>query len=801
MSSKKEEERNEKIIRGLMKLPPNRRCINCNSAGPQYVCTNFWTFVCLSCSGIHREFTHRVKSVSMAKFTKQEVEALQQGGNQRARDIYLKNWDMTRMRLPDSSNADRIRDFIRSVYVNKKYAGESSSEKPPRDVESQSLKATESDLRRPNSYHSFSQSPPYDNQYEERRYGKSSAQAPRRLASDRGYEGKVPSFLFSPGRLHENVMFDDRFANESSGSRLSDFSVSSAGDQFRYDTQSPNSQIGYPSPNAPYQPNRPPNARPQRTVSSGSFGSFDSNSLSESTSEHQPVQLTSGSQQLVTSPSSQLPPLGSNQVSAQPTLVRPAASFNQRSAQEPTASTSSGTSVDLFAGFNEQNATRLNRTVSAGPAVTSLTEVGPASTSIDLFAGFNNQPREVAPTATSIDLFAGFNNQPPVEVKNEGWANFDFSQKSQVPVANTTFQSSPVMTSAGNIQSSPVLTSAGNDLARGMQTAQSAPIMTSAGNDLARGMQTVISQVPVSSATAPPQVPQTVAKPPSVNQERFQPWNAFVESSASGTYAANTQLQMPLPQMSMPGLAQVSSGPSAQFSSLVPVSGIEVAQLSSQPGVQLPVENSMAREPAQPQTADQWFASASDAQMLPYQGVSQEVAKSDIHSVAALNSISGFTSLTGEIPASFQPSQSSRPYDVYAGHVVSKDLESAVPSLTNVPANVMGTMSSQLRPLQEMPYQMKSTNPFDFADESDLANSTFMDMTSLQAALPVQQPAADYYSTGAYGSQFYTQNPASTYASPMPQGGIPQTIDQAPNPQILSSIPQGYPSLGSNPFA
>lgn len=31
MISKKEEERNEKIIRGLLKLPPNRRCINCNS--------------------------------------------------------------------------------------------------------------------------------------------------------------------------------------------------------------------------------------------------------------------------------------------------------------------------------------------------------------------------------------------------------------------------------------------------------------------------------------------------------------------------------------------------------------------------------------------------------------------------------------------------------------------------------------------------------------------------------------------------------------------------------------------------
>uniref|UniRef100_A0ACD5WHC1 Uncharacterized protein n=1 Tax=Avena sativa TaxID=4498 RepID=A0ACD5WHC1_AVESA len=136
MGSRREEERNEKIIRGLMKLPPNRKCINCNSVGPQYVCTNFWTFTCLSCSGIHREFTHRVKSVSMAKFTTQEVRSLEQGGNQRARDIYLKDWDWQRMRLPDNSKPDRIREFIRAVYVDKKYAGGKSTNKPATDGES-----------------------------------------------------------------------------------------------------------------------------------------------------------------------------------------------------------------------------------------------------------------------------------------------------------------------------------------------------------------------------------------------------------------------------------------------------------------------------------------------------------------------------------------------------------------------------------------------------------------------------------------------------------------------------------------
>jgi hypothetical protein len=320
----------------------------------------------------------------------------------------------------------------------------------------------------------------------------------------------------------------------------------------------------------------------QRTTSSGSFGSLDSNSIPDSTSEQQPVQLVSGSQQLVTSPTSQRPPLSSNQVGTRPALVRSATSFNQVPAQQ-TAASIADTSIDLFAEFNEQNATELNKTFSAGTVVTSSTGHGfirpatslnqpstqqsagsiPSDTSVDLFAGFTghnatglnrtvsdgltvisptgpafvqsatsfNQPpaqrpatsnpsdtyvdlfsgfseqnttvlhrtvsagpvmtspTEVGPTSTSLDLFAGFDNQPNMEVKDEGWANFDFSQQKQV-VANTSLQSSPMETSGGN--------------------------------DLTRGMHPLIGQVPVKNANALPEDPQTVAKALPVNQDRYQ---------------------------------------------------------------------------------------------------------------------------------------------------------------------------------------------------------------------------------------------------------------------------------------
>jgi hypothetical protein len=35
-----------------------------------------------ACSGIHREFSHRVKSVSLSTFTLEEVKALKEGGNE-----------------------------------------------------------------------------------------------------------------------------------------------------------------------------------------------------------------------------------------------------------------------------------------------------------------------------------------------------------------------------------------------------------------------------------------------------------------------------------------------------------------------------------------------------------------------------------------------------------------------------------------------------------------------------------------------------------------------------------------------
>ncbi|MCL7050749.1 hypothetical protein MKW94_023684 [Papaver nudicaule] len=251
----KEEEKNERIIRGLLKLTPNRRCINCNSLGPQYVCTNFWTFICTNCSGLHREFTHRVKSVSMAKFTSQEVSALQAGGNERAKEIYLKEWDSARQSLPDSSNPLKVRDFIKHVYVDKRYTGERSTDKPPRAKSGDKEDSYQN--RRVDPYRSGSRSPPSENSYDH--HGERSGHAGQnddrnsrysyeeRRSPGYGQDTRYGDSKRSPGRVEvvDDWRREDRFGN----GRRSEDRRSSDGES-RSEGRSPNSQtdLGISSP-------------------------------------------------------------------------------------------------------------------------------------------------------------------------------------------------------------------------------------------------------------------------------------------------------------------------------------------------------------------------------------------------------------------------------------------------------------------------------------------------------------------------------------------------------------------------
>ncbi|TXG66455.1 hypothetical protein EZV62_007730 [Acer yangbiense] len=665
MGSRKEEERNEKIIRGLMKLPPNRRCINCNSLGPQYVCTNFWTFVCMTCSGIHREFTHRVKSVSMAKFTSQEVEALQNGGNQRAREIYLKDWDLQRQRLPDSSNAEK------------------------------SLRSHEDVTRRASSYHSYSQSPPYDYQYEAQRYGKQAAVLTRKPGSDRGhYVGKISSFVYSPGRMSEQ-MFEDRFANEGSGSRISDYSVSSGGDPIRSGTESPNfnsppiqTSRDVLSSNASLKKDLDGIPRPQRTISSGSIVSLESKSMSLKS-------CNSG---------------GFVDANSDP--------------ERPT-----GIHHNKFSSF-----TQSSNTVNYG--------------GLDLFEA-QVVPEPVASSAPSIDLFL-------------------LPAASSAPPVNTLHTSLASSAPSVNLYQPP-------------QTSR----------DSSFDLFEIAEQ------------PSTVTldtKSQEVSNTGNEGWATFDTS---------------LPAASIPGTENINPAAMPNIGS----SSVKSDQYSS--------FNTSMKWSAFHDSGDHRPAPSSDLGYDGFHNVQAPaiVTNTQLDSVLLLYSWNAFGDSTSHFPLEGVKQSSEPQLAAYkASSTADQYLSSIVPEDSNVDGNriaashhgppegpgssrvdIGSSYSSSMLPLvEETPAaatDYKSTNPFDFPYDSDFEQSNmFLDMSSLQAALPNEQLPSTFI--GGVSQSWFPQNPVTPYIPAVAQGGLAYMSGQAPSSQLSNVSAQGpVASIGGNPFA
>ncbi|CAE8634727.1 unnamed protein product [Polarella glacialis] len=111
----------------------NKRCADCLERGPTYVCLDFQTFVCQLCSGIHREFHHKIKSISLSEWNPAEVALIEAGGNEKAAVKWLDRWNKEQFPEPDSSDVEAVREFIRLKYAEKKWFrphGRSGAEAP-----------------------------------------------------------------------------------------------------------------------------------------------------------------------------------------------------------------------------------------------------------------------------------------------------------------------------------------------------------------------------------------------------------------------------------------------------------------------------------------------------------------------------------------------------------------------------------------------------------------------------------------------------------------------------------------------
>ncbi|XP_069971559.1 arf-GAP domain and FG repeat-containing protein 1 [Penaeus vannamei] len=132
-SRRKQDEKHLKILRDLGSQAANRTCFDCHQRGTTYINMTVGSFVCTSCSGILRGLNppHRVKSISMASFTPEEIEQIKSKGNQYCQAVWLGLYDAKANPFPDTKDEHKIRDFMILKYEKKSQSLDTSEEDAP----------------------------------------------------------------------------------------------------------------------------------------------------------------------------------------------------------------------------------------------------------------------------------------------------------------------------------------------------------------------------------------------------------------------------------------------------------------------------------------------------------------------------------------------------------------------------------------------------------------------------------------------------------------------------------------------
>ncbi|KAM6957056.1 arf-GAP with dual PH domain-containing protein 2 [Aplochiton taeniatus] len=119
-------ERNQKILLDLVKQTENKLCADCCAPDPEWASYKLGVFVCLNCSGIHRNLSSisRVKSIKLDYWDDELVEFMKSVGNATARELYEKAVPVYYYRPQGDDCAVLREQWIRAKYERKEFTEE-----------------------------------------------------------------------------------------------------------------------------------------------------------------------------------------------------------------------------------------------------------------------------------------------------------------------------------------------------------------------------------------------------------------------------------------------------------------------------------------------------------------------------------------------------------------------------------------------------------------------------------------------------------------------------------------------------
>jgi len=112
------------IFAQLLNNAANGECADCNTRAPNWVSLDFGVFICIRCSGVHRQIgphITRVRSDKLDGWTKDNIEIMATVGNKIANDYYEQKMP-TGYRKPNAnSSPEECRRFVDEKYIRKTF--------------------------------------------------------------------------------------------------------------------------------------------------------------------------------------------------------------------------------------------------------------------------------------------------------------------------------------------------------------------------------------------------------------------------------------------------------------------------------------------------------------------------------------------------------------------------------------------------------------------------------------------------------------------------------------------------------